>query len=58
MPFTIYPTLDEAVELHARLIERFGGAPGVRDLGALESTLVRPRSGYYERLSQQAAALM
>jgi len=30
----------------------------VRDLGALESALYRPHSGYYDRLSQQAAALM
>lgn len=58
MAVTIYPTLHEAVELHTRLIERFGGAPGIRDLGALESALVRPRSGYYDRLSQQAGALM
>lgn len=58
MPVTHYPTLHEATELHERLIERFGGASGIRDLGALESALVRPRSGYYERLSQQAAALM
>lgn len=58
MPVTHYPTLHEAFELHERLIERFGGACGIRDLGALESALVRPRSGCYERLSQQAAALM
>lgn len=58
MAVTIYPTLHEAVELHGRLIERFGGAPDIRDLGALESALVRPRSGYYERLSQQVGALM
>ena len=58
MRVTLYPTLNEALALHAELIERFGGTSGVRDLGALESALHRPRSGYYERLAQQAAALM
>jgi death-on-curing protein len=55
---TIYPTLEEALYLHDRLIERFGGSGGVRDLGLLESALARPRSGYYESLSLQAAALL
>ena len=58
MAETIYPTLDEAIYLHERLIETFGGLPGVRDMGLLESALFRPRSGYYASLSLQAAALM
>ncbi len=40
------------------LIERFGGQPGVRDLGLLQSALSRPGSGYYESLSLQASALL
>jgi death-on-curing protein len=55
---TVFPTLDEALHLHRRLLEVFGGAGGVRDPGLLESALARPRSGYYESLSLQAAALM
>jgi len=55
---TVYPTLEEALYLHDRLIKRFGGSAGVRDLGLLESALARPRSGYYESLSLQSAALM
>lgn len=55
---TLYPTLEEALFLHGRLLERFGGAPGVRDLGLLDSALGRPRSGYYRGLSEQAAALL
>jgi len=55
---TVYPTLEEALYLHDRLIERFGGSAGVLDLGLLESALVRPRSGYYKSLSLQAAALL
>ncbi len=54
---TVYPTTDEVLEAHRRLIERFGGAPGVRDAGALESALARPQGGYYTDLIEQAAAL-
>ncbi|MEJ2131969.1 MAG: type II toxin-antitoxin system death-on-curing family toxin [Gammaproteobacteria bacterium] len=50
-------TLDEAVAIHERLIQRFGGPPGVRDLGLLESALFRPRTGYYADLIEMAAAL-
>jgi death-on-curing protein len=55
---TLHLTLEEAVELYRLLIERFGGAGGVRDPGLLESALARPRSGYYSSLSEQAGALM
>ncbi len=54
---TRYPTLDDATAIHAFLISRFGGSVGVRDHGALESALARPRSGYYTDLIQEAAAL-
>lgn len=56
--FTVYPTLEEALHLHAQLLARFGGRGGVRDLGLLESALARPKSGYYDSRSEQAAALM
>ena len=54
---TIYPVFDEVVESHDRLIDRFGGSLGLRDRGALESALARPRSGYYNDLIEEAAAL-
>ena len=54
---TRYPTVAETVAVHARLIARFGGPEGIRDHGALESALARPRSGYYSDLIQEAAAL-
>jgi death-on-curing protein len=50
-------TVDEVVAIHERLIELFGGPPGVRDRGLLESALFRPRTGYYDDLSAMAAAL-
>ena len=55
---TLFLTLEEVLDLHRQLIQRFGGADGVRDPGLLESALARPRSGYYSSLSEQAAALM
>lgn len=58
MNITLYPTLQEVLELHKRVIERYGGSPGVRDLGLLQSALLRPQSGYYRSLSTQAAALL
>jgi death-on-curing protein len=54
---TRYPTVAETVAVHARLIARFGGSDAIRDYGALESALARPRSGYYSDLIQEAAAL-
>jgi death-on-curing protein len=58
MKATLYPTLAETLELHQRLIERFGGKDGVRDLGLLESALMRPQTGHYKTLSLEAAALL
>lgn len=58
MKITLFPTLTETVELHSKLIERFGGKDGVRDFGLLESALWRPQSGYYNTLSLQASALL
>jgi death-on-curing protein len=50
-------SLDEALAIHQRVLDVFGGAGGVRDLGLLESALYRPQSGYYEDLISMAAAL-
>ncbi len=50
-------TLEEVLEIHTTLLQTFGGPPGVRDLGLLESALFRPRTGYYADLIEMAAAL-
>jgi death-on-curing protein len=50
-------TLDEVLAFHVRLIERFGGRGGVRDLGLLESVLFRPQTGYYADVAEMSAAL-
>ena len=37
----IYPPLEAILEAHARLLERYGGAGGVRDPGGVEAALAR-----------------
>ena len=58
MKASYFLSVEEAPELHRMLIEQFGGSPGVRDRGLVESAVFRPRSGYYATLSIQAAALL
>ena len=38
-----YLTLSEVLELHRHLIQTFGGADGIRDIGGLESAIAQPR---------------
>jgi death-on-curing protein len=54
---TLYIALDEALRIHELLINEFGGAAGVRDMGLIESALLRPQTGYYADLIEEAAAL-
>src|ERR1700687_4701249 len=55
---TEYITTADALFFHKQLIERYGGAPGIRDAGALESALHRPQTGYYDDIIHEAAALL
>jgi death on curing protein len=57
-----YLSLAEIFELHRSVIERWGGASRIRDLGALESALAQPRQSFggqdlYPDLTSKAAAL-
>jgi death-on-curing protein len=57
-----YLSLGAVLYLHEQLIQRFGGAQGIRDEGALQSALARPRSTFggqslYPTLFEKAAAL-
>lgn len=57
-----YLTLGEVVELHRRLLQARGGAPGIRDFGALESAIAQPKTTFggtdlYPTLPEKAAAL-
>jgi death-on-curing protein len=51
-------TVADVLGLHVVLIQRYGGASGVRDPGALEAALFRPQTGYYEDIVAEAAALL
>jgi death-on-curing protein len=53
----LFLTHDELLEIHTRLVERFGGESGLRDPGLLESARFRPQSGYYADLAEMGAAL-
>lgn len=53
-----YLTVADVLGMHIVLMQRHGGAPGVRDPGALEAALFRPQTGYYEDIVAQAAALL
>ena len=53
----LFLTADEVLAIHEALIREFGGPPGVRDHGLLESALFRPRTGYYDDLAEMATAL-
>jgi death-on-curing protein len=53
-----YLTVADVLGMHAVLVQRYGGMPGVRDPGALEAALFRPQTGYYEDIVAAAAALL
>lgn len=55
---TEYVSTADALFFHGQLIERYGGATGIRDPGALLSALHRPQTGYYDTLIHEAAALL
>lgn len=54
---TDYLTMADILAIHEDQVERYGGAHGVRDPGALESALFRPQTGYYDDVIAEAAAL-
>lgn len=47
----------DVLAIHA-ILDEFGGTDGVRDLGALETAVFRPQTGYYEDPIAEAAALL
>ena len=57
-----YLTLNQVLGLQRHLLERYGGAAGIHDLGALESALAQPRMTFggedlYSTIVEKAAAL-
>jgi death-on-curing protein len=54
---TEYLNLHDVISMQKILIKKYGGGEGIRDLGALESALYRPQTGYYKDIIAEAAAL-
>ena len=57
-----YLTLAEVLDLHRRVIEQSGGAPGVRHLGGVESAVAQPQMTFggdelYPTIETKATAL-
>lgn len=53
----IYLSLDDVLWIHDEQLRLYGGPAGVRDKGLILSALLRPQSGYYADLIEEAAAL-
>lgn len=53
-----YLTVEQVIDLHEYQIDEHGGIHGIRDKNLLEAAIIRPQTGYYETLLEQAAALM
>ena len=59
----VFLTVDEVLELHAFQIEQFGGDPGIRDMGLLESAVAQASQQFggqflHEDLTAMAAAYL
>jgi death-on-curing protein len=56
-------TIAEAIAIHDDQITRFGGSPGIRDIGLLESAITQPEATFFGELlhptiASQAAAYL
>jgi hypothetical protein len=49
----VFLTLGEVIEIHRDQIERYGGDPGIRDLGLLQSAMAVPAAGFGGRSDDQ-----
>ncbi len=59
----VFLSLGEVIEIHHDQIERYGGHPGIRDIGLLQSVLAMPAAGFGGRflhmdLFEMAAAYL
>ncbi|MFZ0957427.1 MAG: type II toxin-antitoxin system death-on-curing family toxin [Candidatus Sulfotelmatobacter sp.] len=54
----VYLTVAEVVAIHHHQIVEYGGEHGLLNQGSLEAAVFRPQTGYYNDLSEEAAALL
>ena len=52
-----YLTIDDVLLIHQQQIAEFGGVAGVGDMGLIEAALLRPQTGYYKDLIEEAAVV-
>ena len=55
--------LDDILEIHGEAVAKYGGSPGVRDMGLLQSALAAPQSGsgdqyFHTTIHEMAAAYL
>ena len=54
----VFLRLEEVLKIHAKVIELFGGSPGIRDEGALSSALIAVENRqHYENADLAACAI-
>ena len=58
-----YLTPQQVLLIHDQMVKRFGGTPGIRDIGLVESAVARPMATFdgvdlYETVFDKAAALL
>ncbi len=39
-------TLDDVLLIHDQQLQKYGGSPGIRDQGLLESAIAQPQAGF------------
>jgi len=54
---TRYLSLANVIAIHEKQINSFSGSSGIRDAGLVEAALLRPQTGYYSDIIEEAAAL-
>jgi len=59
----VFLDLNEVLRIHRDQVERYGGDPGIRDLGLLESAVAMPQAGFggsflHHDLFEMAAAYL
>jgi death-on-curing protein len=42
----VFLTLDDILESHQNQIDTYGGSPGIRDVGLLESAIAQPEASF------------
>jgi len=60
---TVYPSVEQVLDLHRRQLRLFGGAAGLRDRAMLAAAVARPQMTFggedlYPEIEDKAAALM